>query len=84
MIGCGVQGKEHCRIMDIPLSKLDTIYIYDNYAPAMDELIANGVEIIVLGCTEIPLAITEKMHGSVPIFNTISILADACIKCCRA
>ncbi len=40
MIGCGVQGKEHCRIMDLPLPKLETIYIYDNYAPAMDELIA--------------------------------------------
>jgi ornithine cyclodeaminase/alanine dehydrogenase len=38
MIGCGVQGKEHCRFIDIPLRKLETIYIYDKYEPAMDEL----------------------------------------------
>ncbi|MDR2436380.1 MAG: amino acid racemase [Puniceicoccales bacterium] len=54
------------------------------FTAAMDELVANGAEIIVLGCTEIPLAIAAKMHGNVPIADTISILADACIDRCMA
>jgi aspartate racemase len=54
------------------------------FTPAMDELVASGAEIIVLGCTEIPLAITAKTHGDTPTVDTISIFADACIERCRA
>ncbi|MDR1255383.1 MAG: amino acid racemase [Puniceicoccales bacterium] len=54
------------------------------FTPAMEALIADGAELIVLGCTEIPLAITAKMHGKIPLADTISILADVCIARCRA
>jgi aspartate racemase len=53
------------------------------FTAAMNELVANGAEIIVLGCTEIPLAIAAKTHKNIPIADTISILADACIDRCR-
>jgi aspartate racemase len=53
------------------------------FTAAMDELIDRGAELIALGCTEIPLAITADAHGNVPIIDTISILADACIARCR-
>jgi aspartate racemase len=54
------------------------------FMPAMDELINNGAELIILGCTEIPLAITFSRYKNVPIVDTIAILASACIDRCRA
>lgn len=41
MIGCGVQGREHVRIVCNTLKNLDVIYIYDIYEDMMDKLIAD-------------------------------------------
>lgn len=53
------------------------------FIEGMDELIAKGAELIVLGCTEIPLGVTKETYKDVPLANTLSILADACIEKCR-
>ena len=39
MIGCGVEGRQHITNICKVLPKLDRIYIYDIYEPAMDKLI---------------------------------------------
>ena len=41
MIGCGVQGREHVRIVCNTLTQVDTIYIYDMFEDMMDKLIAD-------------------------------------------
>lgn len=54
-------------------------YFFD----AADELISHGADIIVLGCTEIPLAITQKSYRNIPVVDTLDVLADACIERCK-
>jgi ornithine cyclodeaminase/alanine dehydrogenase len=39
MIGCGLQGRQHVKTISLVLPKLEKIYIYDIYEPAMDKLI---------------------------------------------
>jgi len=41
MIGCGVQGREHVRIVCNTLKQVETIYIYDMFEDMMDKLIAD-------------------------------------------
>ncbi|MDR1401498.1 MAG: amino acid racemase [Puniceicoccales bacterium] len=53
------------------------------FTEAADDLIAQNSDAIVLGCTEIPLAIRDKSHRGKPIVDTISILVDACIARCK-
>jgi aspartate racemase len=45
----------------------------------MDDLIANSVQAIVLGCTELPLLITQE-QGRVPVFDTTTIHARAAVE----
>lgn len=47
---------------------------------AMDHLQEKGAEAIILGCTEIPLAITEKLIGDTVIVDPTLILARAMIR----
>jgi aspartate racemase len=49
------------------------------YLRIIDELIDQGAEGIILGCTEIPLLI-EQEDVSVPVFNTTEIHALAAVK----
>lgn len=49
-------------------------------AQAIDHLLGRGVEVIVLGCTEIPLAITEKERQGIPLLDPAVILARALIR----
>ncbi|WP_346236334.1 aspartate/glutamate racemase family protein [Niabella insulamsoli] len=44
----------------------------------IDQLVANGAEGVVLGCTEIPLLI-QQQHLSVPAFDTTKIHSDAAV-----
>jgi len=46
---------------------------------AIDLLANDGAEAIILGCTEIPLAIKETHHGSLPLIDSTKILARALI-----
>ena len=48
-------------------------------AKAAEELIARGAEVIVLGCTEIPLAFDVK-RSRVPVVNATQVLARAAIR----
>ncbi len=43
-------------------------------------LINDGVQAIVLGCTEIPLAIREKAIGFVPLIDANNVLAKAIVR----
>ncbi len=38
-----------------------------------------GVQAVILGCTEIPLAVPETVYHGLPLINPLSILADALI-----
>lgn len=46
----------------------------------MDTLIEQGAELIILGCTEIPLAIKEKSYRNIPILDPMDILARSMIE----
>lgn len=48
------------------------------YLAIIDELIAEGAEGIILGCTEIPMIISQD-DVSVPVFDTTRIHSDAAI-----
>ncbi|WP_379093862.1 aspartate/glutamate racemase family protein [Pedobacter sp. UC225_65] len=48
------------------------------YLSIMHELIANGAEGIILGCTEIPMMISQT-DILVPVFDTAKIHADAAV-----
>jgi len=39
MIGCGIQGKAHIKMVEMVLKKLEKIYVYDIYESSMDRLI---------------------------------------------
>lgn len=51
----------------------------DKYVSIADKLIEQGVEAIILGCTEIPLLIKQQ-DISVPVFNTTQIHAQAAVQ----
>jgi len=53
------------------------------FLPAANDLIDNSSEILVLGCTEIPLAIRDKYYRNIRVIDTIDVLANACIERCR-
>ncbi|MDR2778951.1 MAG: amino acid racemase [Puniceicoccales bacterium] len=53
------------------------------FAQAMDDLVYQGSDVIVLGCTEIPLAINDTCYKNIPIVDTLLILAEACISRCK-
>lgn len=50
----------------------------DRYIQIIDELRAQGVEAVILGCTEIALLI-QQQHSNVPLFDTTSIHAQAAV-----
>jgi aspartate racemase len=53
---------------------------HDMFMPAVDHLINQGAEAIVLGCTEIPLAIKETVYKNIPLINSIDSLVKAVLK----
>lgn len=53
---------------------------HDLLLKAIDHLIPWGVDAVVLGCTEIPLAIRETHYRSIPLINSIDSLAKAAVK----
>ena len=46
---------------------------------ATKTLISKGAEVIVLGCTELPLAMPEKYYMDIPLIDTTLVLARALI-----
>ncbi|MBN2669259.1 MAG: aspartate/glutamate racemase family protein [Bacteroidales bacterium] len=47
----------------------------DTVINVLDRVIDNGAELIVLGCTELPLVISEKFYKGIPVIDTTEILA---------
>ena len=50
------------------------------FMSVVDSLIARGAQAVVLGCTEIPLAVKEDNHNGIPLINSIDSLVKAAIK----
>lgn len=49
------------------------------FMSVVDSLIARGAQAVVLGCTEIPLAVREYNHNGIPLINSIDSLVKAAI-----
>lgn len=49
------------------------------YLAAIDDLIADGAEGIILGCTELPLILGQE-DSAVPVFDTTRIHATAAVE----
>ncbi|MDA0377854.1 MAG: aspartate/glutamate racemase family protein, partial [Bacteroidetes bacterium] len=47
---------------------------------AVNELAARGAEAVILGCTELPLALSGSHHRGVPLINPARMLARALIR----
>ena len=58
----------------------DMFGAHDLLIKAIDNLIPWGVSAIVLGCTEIPLAIKETHYKNIPLINSIDSLVKSAIK----
>jgi aspartate racemase len=46
---------------------------------AMKSLVTEGAEAVILGCTEIPLALPESNYNGIPLIDSTTILARALI-----
>jgi len=57
----------------------DMIKSHTMLMSVVDSLIARGAKAVVLGCTEIPLAIRENNQNGVPLINSIDSLVKAAI-----
>ena len=49
---------------------------------SIENLIEQGAEAIILGCTELPLAVPESSHRGVPLIDPGMMLARALIRAC--
>jgi aspartate racemase len=47
----------------------------------LDSLISRGASAVVLGCTELPLAVRETERNSIPLVNSIDSLVKVAISC---
>ena len=51
---------------------------------AADHLVARGADAVILGCTELPLAVPDAERGGVPFVNSTRALARALIRATHA
>jgi aspartate racemase len=58
----------------------DMIKSHTMLMSVVDSLIARGATAVVLGCTEIPLAVRESQQGNIPLINSIDSLVKSAIK----
>lgn len=59
-------------------------YIEDGYklvAPVIQTAVQEQAQAVVLGCTELPLAVRQQWWGETPIVNSIDALVSAVITC---
>ncbi len=63
------------KAQSVNISKIARTKIYN----AIDHLIKKGANIIVLGCTELPLVVKEKKYQKVAIIDSSLVLARAAI-----
>ena len=68
----------HNAIMNELLKEVFKEETKDNFLNIINELVINGAQGIVLGCTEIPLLIKQS-DTNLPVFNTLEIHAKAAV-----
>ena len=49
------------------------------YLDIVDQYVTKGVQGVIMGCTEIPLLISQGDRPSVPIFDTLKLHVDAAV-----
>ena len=60
--------------------RYDRKHVHGMLCRVMDDLVANHCDAIILGCTEIPLAIEEAEYRAIPIINPLLIMARTMIQ----
>ena len=60
--------------------KLGDFSVGDKFLHVAYDMISRGAEVIVLGCTEIPLAVHSETLDGVAVVDTLDVLVDACVK----
>jgi len=80
---CIVPTKEEMDTLVQPAIDLvkagDMIKSHAMLMSVVDSLIARGATAVVLGCTEIPLAVRENNQNGIPLINSIDSLVKAAI-----
>ena len=80
---CIVPTKEEMDTLVQPAIDLvkagDMIKSHAMLMSVVDSLIARGATAVVLGCTEIPLAVRESQQGNIPLINSIDSLVKSAI-----
>jgi len=79
-----LQNKVHAAIYDETygikaFSSPVTNRAHDQLVAAIQELKGEGAQVIILGCTELPLALREKSYSGLPVIDPNRILARALI-----
>lgn len=79
-----LQNKVHAAIYDETygikaFSSPVTNRAHDQLVAAIQELKGEGAQVIILGCTELPLALREKSYSRLPVIDPNRILARALI-----
>ena len=69
----------HRVIMDELSRGIVTAASRDAYWRIINDLVAQGAQAIILGCTEIPLLVTQQ-PGGIPLFDTTTIHARAAVE----
>jgi len=81
---CIVPSKEEMDTLVQPAIDLiksgDMSRAYDMFILVIDSLIARGANAVVLGCTEIPLAVNQNKRDAVPLINSIDSLVKSALK----
>lgn len=49
------------------------------FTDQIEQLQLLGAQAVILGCTEIPLAVPESIYHGIPLINPVTTLADALI-----
>jgi len=81
---CIVPSKEEMDTLVQPAIDLiksgDMSRAYDMFILVIDSLIARGARAVVLGCTEIPLAVNQDRRDAVPLINSIDSLVKSVLR----
>lgn len=81
---CIVPTKEEMDSLVQPAINLiksgDMSRAYDMFMVVIDSLIVRGAQAVVLGCTEIPLAVNQNRRDGIPLINSIDSLVKVAIK----
>ncbi len=54
--------------------------VRENIDICIEELISCGAQVIILGCTELPLVVQESQYDGIPLLDSANILARALVR----